>query len=84
MIFRQIGRELSNWGEVLYAEAKSSLEVKTVEARIVQVARGWAAVGQGWAVIAPTRNEAQEKFQAAEENHRLIMERPDGEGKETD
>lgn len=43
--------------------------------RLEQVKGGWAAVGDGWAVIAPTEDEAAELFAAAERKHREIDER---------
>ncbi len=40
------------------------------------IKNGWAARGDGWAVHAPTREEAVERFQKAEERHREIDSRP--------
>ena len=37
---------------------------------------GWAARGDGWAVHAPTREEAVERFREAEAKHKEIMARP--------
>jgi hypothetical protein len=38
---------------------------------------GWAARGNGWAVHAPTQEEALEKFRETEALRREILSRPD-------
>lgn len=43
--------------------------------RLEQVKGGWAAIGDGWAVFAPTEDEATERFTEAERKHREIDER---------
>jgi hypothetical protein len=43
--------------------------------RLVQVKGGWAAIGDGWAVFAPTKEEAAQRFAEAERKHREIDER---------
>lgn len=43
--------------------------------RLEQVKGGWAALGEGWAVFAPTQDEAAERFAEAERKHREIDER---------
>jgi hypothetical protein len=37
--------------------------------RFVPVKAGWAAVGDGWAVIAASRSEALERYREAESKH---------------
>lgn len=39
------------------------------------VFNGWTASGQGWAVHAPTREEAIEKFRQAEKQHQEVLAR---------
>lgn len=51
-----------------------------MEARIVQVAVGWAAVGRGWAVVGESREDAVAKYQEAERRHAEIMARSDDRG----
>lgn len=48
-------------------------------AALIEVARGWAALGSGWAVIAESKEEAQLKYQEAERRHAEIMARPDNQ-----
>ena len=43
--------------------------------RLEQVKGGWAAIGDGWAVFAPTEDEATKRFTEAEHKHREIDER---------
>jgi hypothetical protein len=43
--------------------------VSQIEPRLVPVKQGWAAVGDGWAVVGATRGEARKLFSAAEEKH---------------
>jgi hypothetical protein len=43
--------------------------------RLMQVKNGWAALGDGWAVFAPTEEEAVRRFTEAEHKHREIDER---------
>jgi hypothetical protein len=40
------------------------------------IKNGWAAYGDGWAVHAPTREEAIQKYWEAVERHRLIESLP--------
>lgn len=46
-----------------------------MEATLVQVAKGWAAVGKGWAVVAASKEEATKKYYEAEQRHAEIMAR---------
>lgn len=47
------------------------------EPRLLEVREGWAAVGEGWAVFAPSRQGAIEQFRFAEKRHAEIEGRPD-------
>lgn len=40
--------------------------------RLERVREGWAAIGDGWAVFAPTEDEAKDRFAEAERKHREI------------
>jgi hypothetical protein len=44
--------------------------------KVVSIRAGWAAVGKGWAVFAPSRGGAVAAFEAAAQKHREIVERP--------
>ena len=44
--------------------------------RMEPVKGGWAARGDGWAVHAPTRDEALQRFQEAKKRHEMIEQRP--------
>lgn len=46
------------------------------EARLVAIKDGWAALGDGWAVFGASRNEALDRYQAAEEKHAELRARP--------
>lgn len=46
------------------------------EPLLTPIKNGWAARGDGWAVHAPTRGEAIQKFREAEAKHEEIMARP--------
>ena len=43
--------------------------------KLVEVRMGWAALGDYWAVIGATQEEAIEKFREAEERHEMIANR---------
>jgi hypothetical protein len=43
---------------------------------LTEIKTGWAALGQGWAVHAATRDEALRRFREAEREHREILARP--------
>jgi len=43
---------------------------------LVPIKNGWAARGGGWAVHAPTEDEARRKFTEADQRHREIEARP--------
>jgi hypothetical protein len=43
---------------------------------LMEIKTGWAAVGDGWAVRAPDREQAVEKFREAERRHAEIDARP--------
>lgn len=43
---------------------------------LTPIKNGWAAHGDGWAVHAPTPEEAIQKFLAAQEKHREIDKLP--------
>ena len=43
--------------------------------RVEPIKNGWAARGEGWAVHAPTRQEALERFRVAKERHEVIEKR---------
>lgn len=49
-----------------------------IEPRLVPVKQGWAAVGDGWAVVGATRDEARKRFNAAEERHAELRARDSG------
>ena len=49
-----------------------------IEPRLVPVKQGWAAVGDGWAVVGTTRDEARKLFSAAEEKHAQLRARDSG------
>jgi hypothetical protein len=40
--------------------------------RLEPVKGGWAALGDGWAVFAPTEDEAAQRFAEAERKHQEI------------
>jgi hypothetical protein len=43
---------------------------------VVSVRAGWAAVGDGWAVFAPSRKDAMAAFEAAILKHEELAARP--------
>lgn len=43
---------------------------------LIRIKNGWAARGEGWAVHAPTREEAIRKYEEAERRHKEIDARP--------
>jgi len=43
---------------------------------LVLIKNGWAARGDGWAVHAPSQEEATRKFREAERRHQEIEARP--------
>lgn len=51
--------------------------------RMVPVKVGWAAVGDGWAVFAPSRSDAERRYREAEEKH-LEIEMRDGSAQASD
>ena len=53
---------------ILYQETKKPA--------LTPIKNGWAAHGDGWAVHAPTPEEAIQKFLEAEERHREIDKLP--------
>jgi hypothetical protein len=48
------------------------LEAEVRPMHLERVREGWAAIGEGWAVFAPTEDEAKERFAEAERKHREI------------
>jgi hypothetical protein len=40
--------------------------------RLERVREGWAAIGDGWAVFAPSKEEAEARFIEAERKHEEI------------
>ncbi len=46
-----------------------------VKPRLMAIKNGWAALGDGWAVLRDTKDDAQAKFSEAEEGHRAILTR---------
>jgi hypothetical protein len=46
------------------------------EPKLVPIRTGWAALGDGWAVHAPSQEEARRRFEEAERRHREIEARP--------
>ena len=46
-----------------------------IKPTFVKVIAGWMALGDGWAVIAPSREEAQRNFYEAIRRHTKIMAR---------
>jgi hypothetical protein len=42
---------------------------------LTPIKNGWAAVGHGWAVFAPSRAEALDRYQEAERKHQELRER---------
>jgi hypothetical protein len=46
------------------------------EPMLKETNRGWLALGAGWAVEAPSREEVLKRFREAEERHREIDARP--------
>ena len=47
------------------------------EPRIEEVRGGYAALGDGWAVVAASPDEARKRFRDAERVHQEIAARPD-------
>lgn len=43
---------------------------------LTQIKNGWAAIGDGWAVHAPTKDEALRKYESAERRHEEIERQP--------
>ena len=58
---------------------------RSPEPKLVTVRGGWAAVGNGWAVIAPSRDGAVAAFDAAARKHQELAGRtaPTGEALES-
>lgn len=48
-----------------------------MEPKIVQIASGWAAVADHWAVFGATKDDAMAKFREAERLHQEIEARPE-------
>ena len=46
------------------------------EPTLVPIKTGWAAIGDGWAVHASSREDAIERFKEAERRHQKIEARP--------
>jgi hypothetical protein len=46
------------------------------EPLMTPIKNGWAARGDGWAVHAPSEEEARRRFEEAERRHREIEARP--------
>ncbi len=46
------------------------------EPTLIPIKSGWAARGDGWAVHAPSREEATRKYEEAERRHKEIAARP--------
>lgn len=46
------------------------------EPSLLQTKSGWLARGDGWAIHAPTREEAIRKYEEAERRHKEIDARP--------
>ena len=46
------------------------------EPTLIQIYKGWAAHGDGWAVHGTTREEAIENYWKAEQRHREILAMP--------
>lgn len=46
------------------------------EPRMMKTRAGWLAVGDGWAVPGPTRDEALQRYRDAERRHDEIDARP--------
>lgn len=44
--------------------------------RLMKIKNGWAAIGDGWAVHAPTKEAALVKYKEAERHHAEIEARP--------
>lgn len=42
---------------------------------VTKIKNGWAAVGHGWAVFGPSRDEALERYAEAERKHQELRER---------
>jgi len=47
-----------------------------VQPRFQEIKNGWAAVGDGWAVHASTKEDALRQYEEAERRHREIDKRP--------
>lgn len=54
-----------------------------MDPKLTEVRGGWAAVGQGWAVFASTRDDAVREYVEAEQRHREIAARPTQDRKES-
>lgn len=48
----------------------------TNEPMLIEIATGWAAHGEGWAVHGRTREEALENYRRAEQRHKEILALP--------
>jgi hypothetical protein len=46
-----------------------------MSAELQEIKGGWAAVGHGWAVFGPTREDALERFRDAEAKHQELDRR---------
>jgi hypothetical protein len=51
-----------------------------MEPRLEQIVGGWAARGRGWAVHAPTKEEALKRYAETQERYTRIDARPDPSG----
>jgi len=48
---------------------------RTTTPQLTPIKNGWAAVGYGWAVVAPSRDEALNRYWEAERKHQELRER---------
>ncbi len=46
------------------------------EPKLVEIKHGWAAIGDDWAVHAPTKEEALQRYVEAHQRHAEIEARP--------
>jgi hypothetical protein len=51
------------------------MNVRANTPHLTPIKNGWAAVGHGWAVFAPSRDEALNRYEQAERKHDEIRER---------
>jgi hypothetical protein len=53
----------------------TAMKHRTTGPQLTPIKNGWAALGHGWAVVAPSRDEALDRYREAERKHQELRER---------